>query len=94
MRDRCLKKTELLLVLLSLFLGAAGTALFAEPLPAPAVTGTSQLAWWGGMYPEYCLPGAMHLVEGEGTEEWEASDSEIPVKLSFKYLTFLNQRRK
>lgn len=81
-----MKKIQTLLLILSLLLGITGTAVFSQPLPAPRLDGTIQLAWWGGLYPEYCLPSAMELVEGEAPEEGE----ELPVKLSFKYLTFLN----
>lgn len=81
-----MKKIQTLLLLLSLLLGLIGTALFPGTLPASVPVGTSQLAWWGGIYPEYCLPSACELVEGEEPEEGQ----EIPVKLSFKYLTFLN----
>ena len=83
-----MRKRKALLLICSLVLGLTGTIAFREPLPAPAFYRTTQLAWWGGLYPEYCLPAAMELVEGEKPGEGE----EIPVKLSFKYLTFFNQR--
>ena len=49
----------------------------------------AQMAWWGGMYPEYCLPGAMEAV-GEEAEDGGKESSEPQVKVCFKYLTFLN----
>ena len=68
-------------------IGAAGTYLCAGKLPACGPAPMAQLAWWGGVYPEYCLPGAVKLV---GEEETAGTEEEIPVKVQFKYLTFLN----
>ena len=96
-----MRKMRLLLVTLSLILGITGTCTFAEYLPLAGdgqqLKGVSQLAWWGGIYPEYCLPGAMKLVDAEGRECAKADNSgsesgeELPVKIRFKYLSFLNE---
>ncbi|MCI9306226.1 MAG: hypothetical protein HFI28_07070 [Lachnospiraceae bacterium] len=79
---------QLLLLFLSLSIGAAGTYLCAGKLPVCSPAPMAQLAWWGGVYPEYCLPGAVKLV---GEEETAGTEEEIPVKVRFKYLTFLNE---
>lgn len=80
-------RMRLLLLVFSLIIGGAGTCLFAPELPVCAPAPMAQMAWWGGVYPEYCLPGAVTLVgEEDGREE-----AEIPLKVRFKYLTFLNQ---
>ena len=78
-----MKRSELVILLLSLVLGFAGTCLYAEHAGLPKPLRTEQAAWWGGLYPEYCLPGAM---EQENVQEETA-----PVKIRFKYLTFLNE---
>jgi hypothetical protein len=46
------------------------------------------MAWWGGIYPEYCLSGAMEAV---GEEDTDSARAELQVKVCFKYLTFLNE---
>lgn len=89
-----MKRIERWLVLTSLILGLAETRSFAEPIPqengAVVLTEkkelpqkTELLAWWGGLYPEFCLDGVVKQVEGE---------SKTPVRIRFKYLTFLNDR--
>ena len=45
------------------------------------------MAWWGGVYPEYCLSGAVEAVEEEADS---AQETEKQVRIRFKYLTFLN----
>ena len=35
----------------------------------------------GGLYPEYCLPGAMEKVEAE--QEAEEEEGSVPVKIRF-----------
>lgn len=85
-------RVQLLLLILSVILGAAGTFLFAGQLPACSPAPMVQMAWWGGIYPEYCLPGAMEAVEEEEAEvDEEVEESEIRVRVRFKYLTFLNE---
>ena len=79
-----MKKMKLFLTALSLILGLAGTYAFAPYLPEPRPVYVSYAAWWGGVYPEYCLPDAV-----EQTEE-EVQGEEVHVRIRFKYLTFLN----
>ena len=118
------KRSELAVWILSLLLGFAGTCLYAGHTDAGMGTGTDggaetgaeayaplrreQAAWWGGLYPDYCLPGAMEAVEPErdGTPEasgisnqgspGETSGADgtgaCRVKIRFKYLTFLNEK--
>lgn len=81
-------RMQLLLLILSLILGGTGTYVFARELPVCSPAPMAQMAWWGGVYPEYCLPGAVVLV---GEEKDDCGQTELPVKVSFKYLTFLNQ---
>lgn len=91
-----MQRIKWILLTLSLIIGFTGTFAFAEHFPLPQGGQTTDirflpqemekqyLAWWGALYPEYCLSGARKLVgEEEGREE-------IPVKIRFKYLTFLN----
>ena len=66
---------ELALLLLSLLLGMAGTCLYGAYTWEPEPVRVEQTAWWGGLYPEYCMPGA----------------DEEAVQIRFRYLTFLNQ---
>lgn len=79
-------RIQLILLVLSLIIGGAGTYFFARELPMCDSAPMAQLAWWGGVYPEYCLPGAVALV-GED----DGGKTEMPVKIRFKYLTFLNE---
>lgn len=83
--------------------GAAGTGAGAY-----APIRREQAAWWGGLYPDYCLPGAMEAVEPEQDGTPEASGvsnqgspgetsgadgtGDSRVKIRFKYLTFLNEK--
>lgn len=53
------KRSELIIWILSLILGFTGTCLYAEHAGLPSPARVEQAAWWGGLYPEYCLPGAM-----------------------------------
>ena len=120
---RLRKRSELAVWILSLLLGFVGTCLYAgigtdtdTGIAGAAVTGAEayaplrreQAAWWGGLYPDYCLPGAMEAVEPErdGTPEasgvsnqgspGETSGADgagaCRVKIRFKYLTFLNEK--
>ena len=68
---------ELALLILSLLLGAMGTCLYARYVPKPEPVRVEQTAWWGGLYPEYCMPGA----------------ADKTVQIRFRYLTFLNQNK-
>ena len=86
--------------------GIAGAAVTGAEAYAPLRR--EQAAWWGGLYPGYCLPGAMEAVEPErdGTPEasgisnqgspGETSGADVTgacrVKIRFKYLTFLNEK--
>ena len=73
--------------------GIAGAAETGAEAYAPLRR--EQAAWWGGLYPDYCLPGAMEAVEQEqdGTPEASGiSNQGSPVKIRFKYLTFLNEK--
>lgn len=86
--------------------GIAGAAVTGAEAYAPLRR--EQAAWWGGLYPDYCLPGAMEAVEPEqdGTPEasgisnqgspGETSGADVTgacrVKIRFKYLTFLNEK--
>lgn len=67
---------ELALLILSLLLGAAGTCLYAGYVQKSKPVRVEQTAWWGGLYPEYCMPGA----------------GDKAVRIRFRYLTFLNQK--
>ena len=84
------KRSELIIWILSLILGFTGTCLYAEHAGLPSPARVEQAAWWGGLYPEYCLPGAMEKVEAEQGAEEEKEKESVPVKIRFKYLTFLN----
>ena len=100
-----------------LYAGHAGIGTGTDTdIAGAAVTGAEayaplrreQAAWWGGLYPDYCLPGAMEAVEPErdGTPESsgvsnQGSPGETSgadgagdsrVKIRFKYLTFLNEK--
>ena len=86
--------------------GIAGAAVTGVEAYAPLRR--EQAAWWGGLYPDYSLPGAMEAVEPErdGTPEasgvsnqgspGETSGADgagaCRVKIRFKYLTFLNEK--
>ena len=66
----------------------ADTGIYRDHAGLPSPARVEQAAWWGGLYPEYCLPGAMEKVEAE--QEAEEEEESVPVKIRFKYLTFLN----
>ena len=86
--------------------GIAGAAVTGPEAYAPLRR--EQAAWWGGLYPDYCLPGAMEAVEPERDGTPEASGvsnqgspgetsgadgtGDSRVKIRFKYLTFLNEK--
>lgn len=86
--------------------GIAGAAETGAEAYAPLRR--EQAAWWGGLYPDYCLPGAMEAVEPEQDGTPEASGvsnqgspgetsgadgaGDSRVKIRFKYLTFLNEK--
>lgn len=86
--------------------GIAGAAKTGAEAYAPLRR--EQAAWWGGLYPDYCLPGAMEAVEPERDGTPEASGvsnqgspgetsgadgaGDSRVKIRFKYLTFLNEK--
>ena len=86
--------------------GIAGAAVTGPEAYAPLRR--EQAAWWGGLYPDYCLPGAMEAVEPEQDGTPEASGvsnqgspgetsgadgtGDSRVKIRFKYLTFLNEK--
>ena len=100
-----------------LYAGHAGIGTGTDTdIAGAAVTGAEayaplrreQAAWWGGLYPDYCLPGAMEAVEPERDGTPEASGvsnqgspgetsgadgaGDSRVKIRFKYLTFLNEK--
>ena len=81
-------RIQLVLLFLSLLIGGVGTRMLARQVPTCSPAPMAHMAWWGGVYPEYCLPGAMQLV---GEEEADTVNTELPVKVCFKYLTFLNE---
>lgn len=86
--------------------GIAGAAVTGAEVYAPLRR--EQAAWWGGLYPDYCLPGAMEAVEPERDGTPEASGvsnqgspgetsgadgaGDSRVKIRFRYLTFLNEK--
>lgn len=79
-----MKQVKLWLLMLSLTAGLAGACAFAEYMPVNQhPEPITQMAWWGALYPEYSLPGAMETVEEQ---------EHTVVKIRFKYLTFLNDR--
>lgn len=86
MRNRNYVKAVILA--LSLLLGAAGTCVCAGHLPSCSPAPMAQMAWWSGIYPEYCMPGAMKAVEE--TDGSRTADR-VSVKITFKYLKFLNE---
>ena len=102
-----MRRSELAVLILSLAFGFAGTCLYAEYAGLPDPVRTEQAAWWGGLYPEYCLPGAMEAEtapEHPEAAEAGAEDAEkaleafgeergeaAPVRIRFKYLTFFNE---
>ena len=59
-----------------LLLGAVGTCLYAGYVQKSNPVRVEQTAWWCGLYPDYCMPGA----------------AEKEVRIRFRYLTFLNQK--
>ena len=85
--------------------GIAGATVTGAEAYAPLRR--EQAAWWGGLYPDYCLPGAMEAVEPERDGTPEASGisnqgspgetsgadgaGDRRVKTRFKYLRFLNE---
>lgn len=87
-------------------IGIAGATVTGAEAYAPLRR--EQAAWWGGLYPDYCLPGAMEAVEPEQDGTPEASGvsnqgspgetsgadgaGDSRVKIRFKYLTFLNEK--
>lgn len=79
-------RVQLLLLILSFAIGGIGTYVSAGTFPVCRPVPMAQMAWWGGVYPEYCLPGAVVLVGEDDGEE-----TEPPVRIRFKYLTFLNE---
>ena len=81
-------RIQLLLLILSMIIGGAGTCMCARRFPVCSPAPLAQMAWWGGIYPEYCLSGAMEAV-GEG--DTDSARAELQVKVCFKYLTFLNE---
>lgn len=81
-------RIKILVLTLSLLLGSAGTYVCAGYLPTCSPAPLAELAWWGGMYPEYSLPGAMEAVGEEEASEEEAGAPRV--KVCFKYLVFLN----
>ena len=67
-----MRRSELAVLILSLAFGFAGTCLYAEYAGLPDPVRTEQAAWWGGLYPEYCLPEAMEAEaapENPGAED-------------------------
>lgn len=80
-------RMQLLLLILSLIIGGIGTYVFSGELPVCRPAPMAQMAWWGGVYPEYCLPGAVVLA---GEEDNDSEEMEPQVRIRFKYLTFLN----
>jgi len=92
------KQISGVLFVLSLMLGAAGAHTWAGYQPAPAQTFAPKIVsgqtWWGSLYPEYCLPGALELVTEKECGDCTAQESGtgLPVKIRFKYLTFLNHK--
>ncbi len=94
MNDRISLRVRLWILTLSLIFGITGTLAFAKERPLQqeiCQESLSQLAWWGGLYPEYCLPGAMRLVDERKQEAVSEGDAERSVKICFKYLSFLNK---
>lgn len=82
-----MKRAEILIICLSLLLGLGGTGLYARYARLPEPLRLEQTAWWGGLYPEYSLPGAL-----EGEQQEESPEGQVcHVRIRFKYLTFLNE---
>ena len=80
-------KMQLLILALSVMIGGAGTFLYAGRVAQCSPAPMALMALWGGVYPEYCLSGAVEAVEEEADS---AQETEKQVRIRFKYLTFLN----
>jgi hypothetical protein len=81
-----MERARVLILVLSLVFGITGACVLAEYEPEFQAVHREERAWWGALYPEYVLPGAMRLVG----EEEQGSEG-LPVKIRFKYMRFLNQ---
>ncbi len=79
-----MKRIKIVVLILSLILGMTGTFVCVPYLPERSPAAVQQPVWWGGLYPGFCLPGAMG-------ETGEAARGQVSVKVRFKYLTFLNR---
>lgn len=97
---RFLKRSETAALAVSLLLGFAGTCLYAEHARFPEPLHTEYSAWWGGLYPQYCFPGAMEAVSpyedraqdtGDAAAGGQTRDERVEIRL--KYLTFLNKEK-
>lgn len=80
-------KMQLLILALSVAIGGTGTFLYAGRLSQCSPAPMALMAWWGGIYPEYCLSEAVEAVEEAADSDQE---TEKQVRIRFKYLTFLN----
>lgn len=103
------RRLELAVLLLSVLIGAWGTAAYGAKAGYGVKAGyggqelsfrhTEQAAWWGGLYPEYCLPPALEQRDGKAVSRSEAGfgeksaggEEQVSVQIQFKYLKFLNE---
>lgn len=101
-----MRRVNIISLILSFVIGFTGTFAFlpyeAQVVSRQQTTieiPLDCLAWWGALYPQYGVSNARKLVKVKnfGTEsltpenKQQTSDIEkIPVKICFKYLTFLN----
>lgn len=97
------RRLELIVLLLSVLIGAWGTAAYGARAGCGgqelSFRHTEQAAWWGGLYPEYCLPPALEQRDGKAVSRSEAGfgekstggEEQVSVQIQFKYLKFLNE---
>ena len=84
-----MKRSEAVILALSLAAGLLGTCLFSGYASEPAKpVRLEQTAWWGGLYPEYGVAGA---VEPKKTDRVQGSKAAPEREIRFRYLTFLNE---
>ena len=83
-----MKRSEAVILALSLAAGLLGTCLFSGYASEPAKPiRLEQTAWWGGLYPEYGVAGLW----GPKNETARGFEGAPEREIRFRYLTFLNE---